>query len=507
MGDVRKMENIRVLLVYPNLMLVSLLPNNIALLSGALKREGFDVKVFDSTLYKTTEKTNDELRVERMQVRKFNIDDAGIKIKEKDIFDEFKELVKEFKPHLIGVSVVDDTVKMGLDLIQSANTKNIPVIFGGVHAIVNSEELISNSNVDMICVGEGEKTIVELCKRIQNKESYVNIENLWIKKENGKIIRNNLGKAVDLDDLPYEEFSVFEKQRIYRPMQGKMLAVIPINFDRGCPYRCTFCDAPSLLDYYKKAGIKYYRIKSIERIYKEMKYQTSNNNVSYFYFNSETFLAMSENKLKEFAKMYSEFNLPFWCQTRIETVTEEKIRLLKEMNCDRISIGIEHGNEEFRNSILKKTFTNEQLLKAFEILNKYNLKISVNNMLGFPDETRELVFDTIRLNRRIKADSINGFVFQPYLGTYLRDYCIEKGYLLKDIKVLDSSIGSPIGKSILDMPQMSKGEIEGLLRTFVLYVKMPEEYFPRIRKAEELSAEGDSELAELREILFNKYFT
>jgi hypothetical protein len=211
---------------------------------------------------------------------------------------------------------------------------------------------------------------------------------------------------------------------------------------------------------------------------------------------------MSVNKLKEFSKMYSEFGLPFWCQTRIETINDEKIKILKEMNCDRISIGLEHGNEEFRKKMLQKTFTNQQVIDAFKILNKYKIKVSVNNIIGFPDETRELVFDTINLNRQIKADSINGFVFQPYSGTYLREYSIKKGYLSQGSMKIDN----PIGCSVLNMPQLSKEEIEGLLRTFVLYVRLPKKYYPKIKEAEQLTVKGDRILEELRGIFFNNYF-
>lgn len=98
-------------------------------------------------------------------------------------------------------------------------------------------------------------------------------------------------------------------------------------------------------------------------------------------------------------------------------------------------------------------------------------------MIGFPDEKREMVFDTINLNRQIKADSINGFVFQPYRGAYLRDYCIKKGYLPEDNTMIDN----PIGSSVLNMPQLSK-------------------------EAEELNEKGDKVLAELKEIFFEKYF-
>jgi len=112
------------------------------------------------------------------------------------------------------------------------------------------------------------------------------------------------------------------------------------------------------------------------------------------------------------------------------------------------------------------------------------------------------VFDTINLNRQIKADSVSGFVFQPYCGTHLRDYSIKKGYLPGDSTKIDNLIGS----SVLNMPQLSKEEIEGLLRTFVLYIKLPKRYYPKIKEAEQLNEKGDSVLEELREIFFDRYF-
>jgi len=506
MARKEKMKRLKVLLVYPNLMLVSLLPNNIALLAACLKKQGHDVKLFDTTLYRTTDKTNDEMRVERMQVRKFNIEDAGLEIEEQDVYDDFARVVREFNPDLIGVSVVDDTAEMGLNLIKQADCKNIPVVFGGVYATFNPEKLIKQKEVDVICISEGEEALVEICSCLKNSLPYDDIRNLWVKKEDGTVIKNPLRPPVDINTLPFEDFTIFEKKRVFRPMQGKMLATIPINFDRGCPYKCTFCAAPNLCNLYKEDNFSYYRVKSMERIYQEMKCQMKNQSVSFFYFNSETFLTMPLKRLKEFAEMYSEFRLPFWCQTRIETVTEEKVKILRQMNCDRISIGLEHGNENFRKKMLNKTFTNEQVIQAFKILNKYNIKISVNNMIGFPDETRELVFDTIKLNRKIKADSINGFVFQPYSGTRLRDYSIKKGYLSDREAIVANPIGSPIGSSILNMPQFTKDEIEGLLRTFVLYVRMPEQYFPKIGEAEKLNKKGNLALEKLREVFFNKYF-
>ena len=144
------MKKFKVLLVYPNLTCVSLMPSSVALLSAYLKLAGNEVKLFDTTYYKMTGKTNDEMRVDRMHVRKFNIEDVGVKIKQSNVYEDFIKMVKEYKPNLIGVSVVDDTVELGLNLIKKVDCNNICVVFGGINATFNSEELIKERVVDIL---------------------------------------------------------------------------------------------------------------------------------------------------------------------------------------------------------------------------------------------------------------------------------------------------------------------------------------------------------------------
>ena len=495
-------KKFNVLLVYPNLMFQMQLPSNIPLLSACLKQAGYDVKIFDTTLYKTSDKTLGELREDRTQVRKMDLSD-GLNVEEGDVFKDFRKIVKEYNPNLIGVSVVDSTIKLGIDLINSIPRRKIPTIFGGKYAIFSPEELQHEKAVDIICIGEGEESLVELCDCLKNNKPYEHLENLWVKKHD-VLYKNKLKKPVELDTLPFEDFSIFDKQRFLSPMRGKMLPMLPINFDRGCPHRCKFCAAPTLYDIYREQGYRFNRQKSVDMIYKELKYQINKHNIAYLYFNSETFLSKPLKQLEEFEEMYSEFNLPFWCQTRLDSITDEKMQILEKMNCDRVAVSIEHGNEEFRNKILKKKLTNKQIIDGMKILNKYNMKIGVNNILGFPGETRGLVFDTINLCRELKFDSVNGFAFQPYRGSDLREVCIEKGYISQDsLNDIHSSI---MGDSILDMPQFKPEEIEGLLRTFVLYVRLPKKYYPQIKIAEQLNKEGDKMLSELQEVFYKLFF-
>src|SRR5205823_2778435 len=125
------------------------------------------------------------------------------------------------------------------------------------------------------------------------------------------------------------------------------------------------------------------------------------------------------------------------------------------------------------------------------------------NIMGFPDETRDLIFDTIELNRSVKSATINAYLYNPYQGTELYDVCKEKGILPgdDDEAVIDAALSEefPYFKTILNMPQITKQELIGMQRTFVLYVKLPRTEWPRIRVAERLDDEGNRAFSELRD--------
>ena len=136
---------------------------------------------------------------------------------------------------------------------------------------------------------------------------------------------------------------------------------------------------------------------------KELKHFKEVHKVEYMYFWADTFLGMSKKELDEFCELYSEINLPFWMQTRPETITDYNIEKLSKVGLHRISFGVEHGNEEFRARILDRRWKNKDIIEKLKIPHKYGVAFSVNNITGFPTETKKLAFDTIELNRHIEA--------------------------------------------------------------------------------------------------------
>ncbi len=497
----KKIKDFKVLLVYPNFPMESvLLPAGVSIISAVLKKEGFQFKLFDTTLYKPKGQSQDEYRKKLHQLKTSSAQMEGqVNTKTSDPHEDFVDLLNSYKPDVIGLSVLSDTFEIGLEYAKIANSKNIPVFVGGIYPTFAPEKVISNKYVNFICMGEGEYAVLNFCKALANGDSIDNIKNFWIKKKDGTIIKNGLGPLVNMNELPYPDYTIFESERFYRPMQGKVLKILPIELHRGCPYTCAFCEDPSQNLLYKSQGIAktYHRSKSPKRIIDELHYLIDKYGANYIYFNAETFFAMPNKDFVTLADMYSkEIKLPFWIQTRPETITEERIDLLKKMNVSNINVGIEHGNEKYRREMLKRSMSNKLIIDALKILDNANLSVTVNNIMGFPDETRDLIFDTINLNRSIKSATINAYLYNPYPGTALYEVCKEKGYLPKegDEKTIDTHLSTeafPYFKTILNLPTISKLELCGLQKTFVLYSKLPRYEFDRIKIAEQHTDEGN----------------
>jgi anaerobic magnesium-protoporphyrin IX monomethyl ester cyclase len=497
-------KDFRILLFYPNEPLLGIAPSNLALLSACLKQDGFDVKLFDCTVYKPKNiETNDAIREKMGNVKKAPIEEY-FTAKEVDVHEDFVKIVEEYKPNLIGFTLIDSTIEYAFSFIERIKDKKIPVITGGVGTTFNYEKILKSGYVDYTCIGEGEEALVELCNKMYNKEDCTNIKNIYTKDANGQIKKNSLRPLVNVDKLPTPDFSIYEYYRFYRPYQGGIVRMMCIDMDRGCPYVCTYCAAPNLRRIFLDNGSgHYFRHKNMDKIFDEMKYLIKEFDINFLWMGSETFLGLSLEKFEKFSKRYKEeIDLPFHCQTRLDTFTEEKTKLLVDMGCSSIAVAIEHGSEKIRLELLNKRLTNEQILKSFRILSKYNMIIGINNMIGLPGETRENIFETIELNRKVakilKANkSFNVFTFIPFSGTKLRDICIEKGYISGD-EIIPLSY---FDESMLTMPSLSKKEIYGLEKTAVLYILLPKSYWPKIKIAEQDTEEGKQMLENLIKLI------
>ena len=484
------MTAFKVLLVYPNPRKMSLVPCSMALFSSLLKNEGITVDLFDSSLFK---QQPDSVDADEMQEKYLYAKPAIDKFKKMvalgtdDTISAFTSKVKEFKPDLIAVTCVESSFIFAISLLKAVREEKTLTVLGGVFATSSPEFALKYDEIDIVCVGEGERALIDLVRKLRNGDDYSAIDNLYIKK-NGQIIKNKIGNLVSLDELPLGDFKIFNGDRFYRAMAGKIYRMAPIETHRGCTHLCTFCNSPLQNKMYKvETGELYFRSKSIKNVYKEINYFIENFKVEYLFFWADNFFAYPLKTIEEFCDMYSEFKLPFYCQSYPTNIDERKLRLLKNAGLHRLGIGIEHGNEEFRNEVVNRNYSNAFAIKSLSLLKKYEIPFSANNIIGFPDETPELVMDTVELNRAIEPDIAACSIFTPFRGTRLREIALKKGYM----KDLDLLAPANTEMSVLDMPQFTKEQIEGKRRAFELYIKFPKKRWREIALAEDLTPEGD----------------
>lgn len=382
----------RVLLLYPNLSMSFALPHSIAVLSSCLRKRGCMVGLFDSTMYKPlVGKSDDDLRVELGQF--VHVDVPGVKTG--DMYQDFQKLVDGFCPDIIMVSFVDNTVDLGLKLLGSLD-EHVFTIAGGVSVVCDPDRFKDNPLLDLVWDGRA--------------EDFIGVES------------------------GFEDYTVFDKERFYRPWSGKLLKTIPLHTGRVCPYSCGFCCAKTIRDRFG------YTKTDVDDIISELSFQNHLHNPKFIHITSESFLSMPIKDLKQFAEFYNkEIYLPFWCQSHIKDINKEKIDILSGMGCFKIAIGIECGNEEYRCVMVNKFFSNKQAIVAMDIIGRSDIRVGLNSIVGFPMDTKGMIDDTIRLNQELynilewhkcPEVQVNCYIFQPYYGTALRSFC-EKHNLLR----------------------------------------------------------------------------
>jgi len=276
-------------------------------------------------------------------------------------------------------------------------------------------------------------------------------------------------------------------------MQGNLFRTIPVEFSRGCPYQCSFCAEPALEKAFLEINQKFFRKKRIPDIIAELQTYVKEYQPEFFYFSSETFLAISSTEFDAFIEGYRGIGLPFWIQTRPETLTEDKIRRLKEVGLFWMSIGVEHGDEAFRTKILKRPTRNKLLFEIMGMLDRCDQGASLNFIVGLPFETRELVMESIKLSRTLYRLNprirVNICGFTPFRGSELYDICVEQGFWDGSIPfVTETDVTSC---AMIRQPHLSADDIWGLTRAYPLYVYLPDEYQGQVPVTETRTSEGE----------------
>lgn len=388
-------------------------PIGMALVAANLRRNNFTVDLIDTTFHPT--------------------------------FEYIEERLSTFDPEWVAIytdtMMYDECIKIaGL-----ARKRNKKIIIGGPHASLKPETLVDHA--DYVIKGEAEDTIIEV---------------LHGTFEGQKVVQ---GVAADIETLPIAAYDLLEMNE-YMP-RWHLLDSIKSNLkgtnifsSRGCSFRCTFCQ-PVLDNLFGRK----LRTRSVESIIEEIKYLKEKFGLQAYYFQDDTF-TLKKIWIREFCKRLVEEKLDdvLWgCNSRIDIVDEEIMRVMHKAGLRVMHIGIESGSQRVLDEIYHKDINLEYVPERIRIAEKIGIHCLCFFMVGGPGETKEEIEKTIKFATSLDATEITATIATPLPGTYLYEAIKGKFKVIDDFSQFDY-----YKNSAFENPEVSFRQLKWLQKKLLL---------------------------------------
>ncbi len=339
--------------------------------------------------------------------------------------DQLREEIKKRNPDVIGMTAMTFTL---IDVIIAAKTAKeinpkIKIILGGPHVIIFPEETIKIPEIDFLVLGEGEATIKPLLENINNPDNLKKIKGLVFKQENNIVNTGRVDLIENLDNLPFPSRHLTHYQK-YFSLLSPFKPVTTMFTSRGCPYQCLFCDRPQL-------G-KNFRARSAKNVVDEME-ACQKMCIKEIFIYDDTF-GVDRQRVLDICSQIKErkIDIAWNIRTRVNTVDEEILKVLKQAGCQRIHYGVEAGTQKILN-VLRKGITIEQVEKAFRMTKEAGIQTAAYFMIGSPTETKEDILQTIKFMKKINPDYIHVTITTPFPATDLYAMALKEKVITNDV--------------------------------------------------------------------------
>ena len=331
----------------------------------------------------------------------------------------------------------------------------MPIIIGGIHISMLPSSL--SPDIDVGVIGEGEETILELLELFL-KEGNLNLEGLGRIK--GIVYRS-----------PGGDLQVTEKRPLLSPldriaMPARDLFSIGkhsyLFSSRGCPFRCVFCASSRFW-----GPVRFF---SAEYVVREIRELVATYGVKLISFYDDLMIADRPRLEKIVSLLQKEDFWPkvkFSLNARANLLTEDVVKLLKEMNVVSVGMGLESGNERVLCYLKGPAISVDNNLEAIRVLKKYGIAANASFVIGCPDETEEEIWDTYRFMKNSGLNFVDTYVITPFPGTPIWEYAQSVGAVQDDMEWerLNVNYGRNSNPVILSQT-LSKEEMDRLFAKF-----------------------------------------
>lgn len=353
------------------------------------------------------------------------------------------------------------TVTLKEDLKTANELKNenpdIKIIFTGPHATAIPDDYLRSKNVDFVCIGEYEYTLLELIRNLKNSRMG-NVKGIAFQK-NGKIIKTNARPTIsNLDQLPFpvwEDFPMYKYNETFCSGDPN----VQLSTSRGCVYKCSFCMWPQVM--YKEWK---WRPFSVKYILSMIDYLQDNYYFNEYYFDDDTFNLREKKDAFKLFEGFKSRDIQWSSMSHFAVLTEEEIIKMADSGMRAAKFGIESGSEKILETTLKNKCLNKEMIKRkLKLCKESGIETHVTFTMGLPNETKRDIDKTIdflfELYSKKLIDTAQFSISTPFPGTQMFYWAKEKGYL----KYKDWSEFDGIDTSVLDYPDLDRRKLEKMM--------------------------------------------
>ena len=330
------------------------------------------------------------------------------------------------KPGLIGFSVDSDHYQWCLAAAREVKRlSRVPVIFGGVHPSTAPEAALARPEVDLLCVGDGERAVVELADKLARGLPPEGIDNIWCKK-NGAPVKTPVRLETALDSLPFPDKGLFCKE-----YPGFVLDTYSIVTGRGCPNACAYCHNSAMRRTLSRLGCRdaFLRRRSVGSVISELKAAKKSWDFRRVSFCDDLFIS-DKAWLEDFGGVYRrEIGLPFFCNIHPADADARAVELLKTAGATAVNMGVQTVSAEIRRECLGRPESTESAVNALRLLDRAGIFAYTNFIFGLPGQ------DEAELKRIAAFASANPAGFHDvnwlryYPGTAILDNARRSGFV------------------------------------------------------------------------------
>lgn len=394
-------------------------PLGLAYLAAVLEKHDFPVKILDALA----------LGINRAKKRKKGFLKVGLSK------GEIKKAIVDFQPNLVGVWCGSTTHAPDSHAVAAwvkEIDSRILVVFGGAHATLCPEQVLLDSNVDLVVVGEGEITLLELTRRLEAKKDIDGLTGTCQRKGRKMMINRQRKFIKNLDELPLPARHLLPMD-VYLRGQAKTQEFslrtprTAMLTSRGCPMNCYFCSLNALCG-------RYWRPRSPESVVGEMEHLIKTYGVKEFYMIDDNVTVDKKRVIKICDLILKKgLDVRWSCPTgtAIWTMDKEVLTKMRASGVYRLTFGIESGCPKTLKTI-RKPISLSKVKETIALANRLGFWTNSTFIIGFPKETKEDVEETINWVVNSGLDFATFYVATPFPGTDLRQEFVEEGLLKEE---------------------------------------------------------------------------